>query len=126
MRLRPSLLFLLLIVPGVEVLLFVIVGSRIGIGYTVTLVVSTALVGGWLVSYQGRATLFEARRDVAAGMLPARSLVHGVILLISGVLLLTPGFFSDLIGFVLLVPSVREAVRRWASTRFHSETTIIS
>ncbi len=125
MRPARSILLLFLLVPILEVLLFIVVGSRIGIGWTIGLVVLTAVLGAMLVTRQGRATLEKARQDVAAGVVPARPLVHGVMILIAGALLLTPGFLTDAVGFALLIPGVREAVRRWAAARFRPDVTII-
>lgn len=114
----PILFSLFLIIPIIEVLLFIAVGARIGVVATVGLVVLTALIGAALVARQGRTTLSEAQADLYDGRFPARPLAHGVMILVAGALLLTPGFLTDAIGFALLVPGVREVLRRWAVARF--------
>ena len=125
MRPLPAVFGFFFLVPVAEVALFIVVGSRIGVPATIGLVVLTALIGAALVTRQGRATLGRARREIEAGSLPARQLGHGVMILIAAALLLTPGFLTDAIGFALLVPPVREALRRWAVHRFRPDVTII-
>lgn len=125
MRVGPTIFGVFFLVPIAEVALFIFVGSRIGVGPTILLVVLTAVIGAALVSRQGRATLWQARADLASGVLPARQLAHGAMILVAGALLLTPGFLTDAIGFLLLVPSVREALRRWGARRFRPDVTII-
>ena len=106
----PCVFALFLLVPVAEVVLFIVVGSRIGVPLTAALVVLTALIGAGLVTRQGRATLEEARNELAAGTVPARQLAHGVMILIAGALLLTPGFLTDAVGFGLLIPAVRGSI----------------
>ena len=125
MRPVPTVFSLFLLIPIIEVVLFIVVGSRIGVGATIGLVVLTAVIGAALVTRQGRSTLLRARNDIAEGRLPAGPLVHGVMILVAGALLLTPGFLTDAIGFALLVPGLREILRRWASKRFRPDVTII-
>ena len=120
----PILFSLFLIIPIIEVLLFIAVGARIGVVATVGLVVLTALIGAALVARQGRTTLSEAQADLYDGRFPARPLAHGVMILVAGALLLTPGFLTDAIGFALLVPGVREVLRRWAVARFRPDQII--
>jgi UPF0716 protein FxsA len=120
----PALLLFFRIVPIVEVVRCIVVGARIGVGCMVGAVVATALIGAFLVSRQGRATLREARNDIYEGRVPARPLANGVMILIAGALLLTPGFLTDAIGFALLVPAVREVLRRWVMARFRPDQTI--
>ena len=125
MRPVPVILSLFLAVPFIEILLFVVVGSRIGIGVTIALVILTAIIGMAMVARQGRATFRKARDDLAAGVVPARHLVDGVMVLLAGGLLLMPGFLTDTIGFALLTPGVHGFVRRWGMRRFCPDVTII-
>lgn len=125
MRPAPAILLFFMAIPILEVLIFIVVGSRIGLGATIGLVVLTAVIGAALVTRQGRATLYKAREDLAAGIAPARHLVDGVMILVAGALLLTPGFLTDVIGFSFLVPAVRGVVRRWGMRRFRPDITII-
>lgn len=106
---RPlQILFLsFLLVPLLEIFLLIKVGSLIGALPTVFLVVFTAVLGAVLIRLQGFATLQQVRRDLARGILPATALLEGLLLLVAGALLLTPGFFTDTLGFLLLVPALR-------------------
>ncbi len=101
------LLFLLLSIPLLEIYLLISVGRIIGAGSTVLLLIVTAILGAWLLRLQGLQTLSKVQAATQAGKVPAVELVDGVILLVCGVALLTPGFFTDAIGFIALVPSIR-------------------
>lgn len=103
-----KILFLLfLTVPLVEIYLLIQIGAHIGALYTVSLCILTALLGALLLRIQGFLTLARAQRKLAQGKLPADHLLEGVILLLAGVLLLTPGFATDVLGFLCLVSSLR-------------------
>jgi len=91
----------------IEIYLFVGIGGFIGVGWTLFLVVLTAVVGAWLVRIQGLSALKRFREVASRGELPALQLVEGLFLLVAGALLLTPGFFTDLVGFACLTPPVR-------------------
>ena len=109
-----GLLFLLfLLVPLLEVYFLIKVGSAIGAIPTIALVVFTALLGAMLLRVQGLVTLARCRQVLARGELPALELLEGVLLLFAGGLLLTPGFFTDTIGFAFLLPSFRRALIHW-------------
>ncbi len=113
-----GLLFLLFIfVPIVEIYFLIKVGSVIGAISTIGLVVFTALLGAMLVRFQGMSTLQRTRLSMAQGQVPALEMFEGVLLLFAGVLLMTPGFFTDAIGFGLLVPPLRQALIRWFISR---------
>lgn len=113
------MLFLLfLVIPIVEVALFVTVGDAIGIVPTAAMVVATALLGASLVRRQGIATWARARHRLETGQVPGDELAHGAMILVSGALLLTPGFLTDAIGFSLLVPAIREWVKRTLVRRY--------
>ena len=101
------LITVFLVVPLVEIWLLITVGSAIGAGVTILLVVLTAVIGAALVRAQGIATLARAQAMINQGELPAIELLEGVALLLAGALLLTPGFFTDAVGFALLVPRLR-------------------
>lgn len=113
------LLILLVFLPLVELYVLIEVGSRIGGAATILLCLATAAIGGWLVRFQGLHTLFDARRHMMAGQIPAEPMAHGLMLTLAGVLLLTPGFVTDAIGFLLLIPALRQAIiRRWLPGAF--------
>jgi UPF0716 protein FxsA len=113
------LLILLVFLPLIELYVLIEVGSRIGGATTILLCLATAAIGGWLVRVQGLQTLFDARKHMMAGQIPAESMAHGLMLSLAGVLLMTPGFVTDIIGFLLLIPALRKAIiRRWLPQAF--------
>ncbi len=111
------LLLLFLSIPVLEIYLLIKVGDSIGAFPTVVLVVLTAVAGVWLLRMQGFATLARAQQSLARGEVPASTLFEGVLLFIAGALLLTPGFFTDSIGFILLIPYSRQWVVAFALKR---------
>jgi UPF0716 protein FxsA len=106
-----------LLVPLIEIGLFIQVGGLIGLWPTLAIVVLTAIVGTSLVRSQGRLAMGELRRSFSDLDDPTEPLAHGAMILISGVLLLTPGFFTDAVGFALLMPPVRKAVYSYLRKR---------
>ena len=105
-----SLLLLFLLVPLIEIYVLIQVGSVIGAGWTIFLVVGTAVLGAGLLRMQGLNTMQKAQESLANGEIPAIAMLEGVALLFSGAMLLTPGFFTDAIGFALLIPAVRQGL----------------
>ena len=105
-----SLFILFLLVPLIEIYFLIKVGSIIGAGWTVFAVVGTAVLGAGLLRVQGLSTLQRAQLSIAKGEVPAVAMLEGVALAISGVLLLTPGFFTDTLGFILLIPVLRQSL----------------
>lgn len=101
------ILALLLAVPLIEVGLFIEVGDAIGLWPTIALAVATAIVGIWVVRLQGFGTVMRARAQLAQGEVPARQLFDGFCLVIAGVMLVIPGFATDALAVLLLVPPVR-------------------
>lgn len=106
-----------LLVPLIEIGLFIQVGGLIGLWPTLAIVVLTAVAGTVLVRSQGLRAMDDLRRSFAGQADPGEALAHGAMILVSGALLLTPGFFTDAVGFALLVPQVRMAVFRWLRQR---------
>lgn len=104
------LFLLFLIVPLIEIALFIKVGGMIGLGWTLAIVIFTAVLGTFLVRSQGLAVLNRLRGSITELSDPTEPLVHGAMILFSGALLLTPGFFTDAIGFALLVPGIRSVI----------------
>lgn len=104
-------LFVLFIaVPLIEIALFIQIGGLIGLWPTLLIVVLTAALGTWLVRTQGIMAMGNLRRSFSELRDPTEPLAHGAMILIAGALLLTPGFFTDAIGFSFLIPAVRSAV----------------
>jgi UPF0716 protein FxsA len=113
----PALLLLFLLVPLVEIYVMIKVGGIIGALPTVLLVVLTAVAGATLARIQGLATLQRLQATLARGEAPAIEMFEGVLLLIGALLLLTPGFITDLLGFACLVPFTRRALAFWVLKR---------
>ncbi|NNE78786.1 MAG: FxsA family protein [Silicimonas sp.] len=111
------LLLLFLLVPLIEIALFIKVGGWIGLPWTLIIVVLTAILGTFMVRSQGLAVLSQLQGSLADLRDPTEPLAHGAMILFSGALLLTPGFFTDVVGFSLLVPSVRASVFRFIKER---------
>ncbi len=101
-----------LVVPLIEIYFLIEIGSAIGAGLTIFLVVFTAALGAVLVRMQGFATFVRAQTQLVKGEMPALEMIEGLCLFVAGALLLTPGFFTDAIGFILLTPSLRRAIIR--------------
>ena len=95
----PLLFLVFLAVPLAELYLLIQIGGVIGAGWTVVLVVGTALLGAFLVRAQGVSTIRRVQQNIERGQLPAMELLEGLALLVAGALLLTPGFFTDAVGF---------------------------
>ena len=103
----PLITIIFLIVPIIEIYLLIQVGQVIGAGWTIFLVVFTAVIGVWLLRIQGLSTLTRAQQKLQQNELPAREILEGMGLVVAGALLLTPGFFTDTVGFFLLFPPTR-------------------
>lgn len=106
-----------LTVPLLEIALFIQVGGWIGLWPTLAIVIATAALGTWLVRDQGRMAMGDLRGSFERLEDPSEPLAHGAMILVSGALLLTPGFFTDAVGFALLSPAVRRAVFLWVRKR---------
>lgn len=113
----PWLLIALIGVPLLEVYLLIAVGSRIGAGATIAIIVATAVVGAGLLRVQGWSTLARARQRLDAGELPAEELIEGALLAVAAALLLTPGFATDALGALVLLPRLRRALARHVLAR---------
>lgn len=110
---RLALLFVL--VPAAELALLVWLSGKIGVWAELALIVATGFAGAALARYQGAATLRRLRADAAAGRAPADAAVDGVLILLAGALLLTPGLMTDAVGFSLLIPGLRRQMKRRVS-----------
>lgn len=118
-------LFLIFVaVPMIEIGLFIQIGGIIGLWPTLAIVVMTALIGTTLMRQQGLSALRDVERSMQGQGNPAESLAHGALILVAGVLLLTPGFFTDITGLCLLVPPIRKAVIKFGAARVASKVTV--
>ena len=113
----PVLFLLFLLVPLAELWFLIKVGGWIGALPTVALTVMTAVIGASLARLQGLKTLLRMRQTVARGETPAIEVIEGVLLLAAALLLLTPGFFTDALGFACLLPPIRRALAWWGLQR---------
>jgi len=102
-----------LVVPFVEIYLLLQIGGIVGVLPTVLLVVFTAVLGAWLLRQQGFATWQRFQTSLSQGAIPAYEMIEGPILLVGGALLLTPGFFTDAIGFACLIPQTRRKLAQY-------------
>jgi UPF0716 protein FxsA len=112
------LIVLFIVVPIAELAVLIQIGQLIGIWWTIALLVADAVLGSLLARSQGRITWRRFNEAVAGGRVPAREVMDGALVLFGGALLLTPGFISDILGIVLLLPPSRALVRRVLVRRF--------
>lgn len=106
-------LLLFILVPLIEIAVFIELGGLLGLWPTLGLIVLTAALGTWQLRSQGLSTLARARQAMEQGQIPAHELFDGLCLLVAGALLLTPGFVTDAFGFVLFVPALRTLLRQF-------------
>ncbi|MCA1319843.1 membrane protein FxsA [Bacillus tianshenii] len=105
------LLALIIVVPALEIWLLISIGQYIGPWLTIILIILTGILGAWLAKYQGLEALRNAQRKMGHGQMPGDVIIDGLCILVGGVLLLTPGFISDSIGFFLLIPATRNTIK---------------
>ncbi len=108
---------LFIVIPLIELYFIIAVGEQIGAFWTVILVLLTAVVGVNLLRFQGMSTLARAQKNMAQGQIPAMEMVEGIALAVAGVLLITPGFITDSIGLLLLIPASRQFIVRFMIAR---------
>ena len=119
------LLVLLLLVPVVELYVIVQVSHALGVVETLGLLLAISVLGAWLVKHQGLSVWRRLNASINAGRMPTSELIDGFLVLLAGALLLTPGFVTDAIGLLLLVPPIRALVRLTAKRRFGRRVQII-
>ena len=111
-----------IIIPILEITIFITVGSNIGVLNTIAIILITALVGIFLVRRRGLSLLFNARQNMSEGMMPTEEIKGGIFLLISGLLLITPGFFTDLVDLAVFLKPVQDFISLRAENYFVSRT----
>ena len=111
----PRLLILFIGIPLIELVLFYQIGLRIGVPATIATVILTGFLGAALTKRQGLQVLAKYQKALAEGRMPHAEVIEGLMILVAGAVLLTPGFLTDLIGFAMLVPPVRAVVRQIAA-----------
>lgn len=110
MRVFQVLFLALLLVPFAEIFAFIHIGGMIGTIPTFLLVVSSALMGAFLLKQQGLSTVQRCQQSLANGEIPAYEMLEGLLILCGGILLLTPGFITDVLGIVCLIPQCRNKI----------------
>ena len=108
-----KLFLLFTIIPIIELTLLVKIGMQIGVFYTVLLVLGTAFVGAYMAKMEGLGVIVRFQRSMMEGIFPAEEMIDGAMLLVAGALLITPGILTDIIGFLLVIPSTRAIIKVW-------------
>lgn len=118
------LLLALLAIPLVEVILLIKIGQVLGSGITILLIFITGILGAFLAKYQGLKVLWELHYLLERRMMPGNKLVEGLFVLVGGIFLLFPGFITDIVGFLFLLPLTRQffavLVLKWIAEYFRS------
>jgi UPF0716 protein FxsA len=120
----PLLVVLLVLVPIVELAVIIQVGQALGVVETLVLMVVVSVAGAWLVKREGIGVWRRAQRQLDTGGVPGRELVDAMLIMLAGALLLTPGFISDCLGILLLLPPVRAGVRRLVIRRLRRRVVV--
>jgi UPF0716 protein FxsA len=106
------------LIPAVEIYLLIKIGSSIGALNTLFIIIITGFLGAYLARLQGMYTLSKIQSNLQQGIMPAEELIDALIILIAGIILLTPGFLTDATGLLLLIPQVRFYFKRWLRKKF--------
>lgn len=125
MRTFPILALLFFIVPLIEIYLLIQVGQVIGALPTILLVIATSVFGAYLLRQQGLSTLARFQNNLRQGQLPANELKEGVFILLGGLLLMTPGFFTDFLGLICLLPPTRKLLLKLFSKRLTANSKVV-
>jgi len=108
-----KLLILFVLVPVTELYILIEVGKKIGSLSTIGVIILTGIIGTYLVKSQGFMILRKIQNDLNEGIMPGDSLIQGAIILAGGILLLTPGFVTDILGFIFLMPASRNILKKY-------------
>jgi len=117
----PSLFILFTVVPILELAVLIKVGSQIGVLKTIILTILISVTGAWLARLQGFLVLQKIQNSLAQGIMPTEEMLDGMLILAGGILLLTPGFISDIVGLLMLFPATRWILKQF--TRKYLQTT---
>ena len=108
-------------IPLVEIYLLIHIGSVFGVFTSIALVFFTGLLGAYLARVQGIKTLFKIQESIKEGRMPSGELLEALLIVAAGIVLLTPGFLTDTIGFLLLLPNIREIVKSWVQSKIKTQ-----
>jgi len=115
-----KLFLLFTIIPFAEVILLIKLGTIIGSIYTIMLIISTGIIGAFMVRMAGLQCLFRIQNNLSSGILPADELFSGVLILLAGAFLITPGLITDTLGFCLVFQPTREIIKKYLKSYFKS------
>ena len=110
------------LIPALELALLIKIGGIIGGLNTVLIILITGVVGAYLARLQGMYTFLKIQSNLQQGIMPAEELIDALIILVAGIVLLTPGFLTDITGLLLLIPQVRFLFKRWLRKKFDQWT----
>ena len=114
------LVLLFTILPAIELALLIKIGSNIGVGNTFFIIIFTGVLGAYLARLQGFLILRKIQDDLNRGIMPNDQLTDGLMILVGGIVLLTPGFITDVFGFLLLIPWTRTLIKKWFRKKFEA------
>ena len=114
------MIILFTVVPAVELAVLIKVGGYIGVGNTLTIIILTGVAGAYLARLQGFLVLRDIQENLSQGKMPSTQLLDGLMILVGGLVLLTPGFITDIIGFVLLIPWTRSLIKLLLQSKFEA------
>jgi len=121
----PVFVLIFLLVPVIEIYILIQVGQVIGALWTIVLVVLTAIIGVRLLKLQGMAILMRAQQKMQTGEMPAQEMMEGIGIVVAGAFLLTPGFVTDVFGFILLIPPTRTLVMSLLLRKFMQHSHVV-
>lgn len=116
-----KLFLLFTFIPAMEIYLFILIGSRIGAMNTLVVIILTGVLGAYLARTQGLKVIYDIQKSMAQGIMPKKEIISGLMILVGGIVLLTPGFLTDAIGFLLLIPFTREIAIRFLVNYFKNK-----
>ena len=115
------LILLFTVVPALELALLIKIGTHIGVGNTLLIIILTGVVGAYLARLQGFLVLNKIQNDLNRGIMPSAELLDGFMILVGGIVLLTPGFVTDTFGLILLIPWTRSLIKVWIKKKFEDK-----
>ena len=118
-----KLILLFTIIPALELYLLISVGSIVGAPITILIIIITGVLGAFLAKKQGLLTMQKAMQEFQMGRAPAEELLHGILIIFAGIVLITPGFITDAIGFLLLIPISRKMMFSFLKTKLGAYVT---
>jgi len=116
----PYLILIFTVLPALELAVLIKIGAQIGVGSTLMIIILTGVAGAALARYQGFIILNKIQQELNKGQMPSSQLMDGLMILVGGITLLTPGFITDTIGLLLLIPLTRNIIKYWFTKRFQN------